>query len=200
MSIAPRRPRAAVAPFLAVLATLFLAAPAAAADETFERFEAVATANYAVDETCADGSTARTLVTVIGGHEQEAENGVQTLDNEFLTILLRGFDCAGNLVNDRGSGQGEFTFQRGLKRATVTGTIVTRDGRTVTADVAWEGVGPVEITTNTTRFPGFKGHFTGKERDAVATGTVVVNGSTLVDGTTTNARIETLEDRNRTTS
>jgi hypothetical protein len=33
-------------------------------------------------------------------------------------------------------------------------------------------------------------------RDAVATGTVVVDGDTLVDGSTTNAEIETLEDNN----
>jgi hypothetical protein len=36
-------------------------------------------------------------------------------------------------------------------------------------------------------------------RDAVATGTVVVDGETLVDGSTTNADIETLEDTNITT-
>ena len=36
-------------------------------------------------------------------------------------------------------------------------------------------------------------------RGAVATGTVAVDGSTLVDGSTTNARIETLEDTNITT-
>jgi hypothetical protein len=39
----------------------------------------------------------------------------------------------------------------------------------------------------------------GAERDAVATGTVVVDGETLVDGTTANAEIEILEDRNVTT-
>ena len=60
----------------------------------------------------------------------------------------------------------------------------------------WEGTGPIEITTNTTIFPGFTGHFVDQERDAVATGTVVVDGDTLVDGSTTNARIETLEDNN----
>jgi dihydrofolate reductase len=49
---------------------------------------------------------------------------------------------------------------------------------------------------NTTTFPGFTGHFLGKRRDAVATGTVVVDGETLVDGSTTNAEIETLEDNN----
>lgn len=43
---------------------------------------------------------------------------------------------------------------------------------------------------------GFVGHFVGKERGAVATGTVTVDGRTLVDGTSTNASIETLEDAN----
>ena len=33
----------------------------------------------------------------------------------------------------------------------------------------------------------------------MATGTVVVNGETVVDGSTTNASIETLEDNNITT-
>jgi hypothetical protein len=39
----------------------------------------------------------------------------------------------------------------------------------------------------------------GKRRDAIATGAVVVDGETLVDGSTTNAEIETLEDTNTTT-
>jgi hypothetical protein len=37
------------------------------------------------------------------------------------------------------------------------------------------------------------------QRDAVAAGTVVVDGSTLVSGPTTNAFIRTFEDRNATT-
>ena len=65
--------------------------------------------------------------------------------------------------------------------------------------MTWEGTGPIETTQNTTVREGFVGHFTGKERDAVATGTVVVNGETVVNGSTTNASIETLEDNNRTT-
>lgn len=69
----------------------------------------------------------------------------------------------------------------------------------MTVDVDWEGVGEVETTRNTTRFPGFKGKFTSRRRDALATGTVVVDGETLVDGSTDNAEIETLEDRNKTT-
>ena len=81
-------------------------------------------------------------------------------------------------------------------QASVTGTITTRGGRSVTVDMTWEGTGPMETTSNTTTFPGFTGHFTGMRRDGVATGTVVVDGETLVDGSTTNAEIETLEDRN----
>ena len=184
---------------VALLAALVLPASAAAAVETFHRFEAVATANYTVTEQCADGSTATTRVTVIGGHEEESESGATTLDSDFLTVLIRGFDCEGNLVNDRGSGPAEFDFSPSLQTASVTGTITTRDGRIVTADVDWEGTGPIEATNNTTTFPGFTGHFQGKRRDAVAMGTVIVDGETLVDGSTTNAEIETLEDTNRST-
>ena len=179
-----------------------LAAPgsAAAAVETFHRFEAVATANFTVDVQCADGSTVRQLVTVIGGHEEESESGVITLDSDFVTVLIRGFDCAGNLVNDRGSGQADFVFSPSLQTASVTGTITTRDGRSVTVAVSWAGTGALETTSNTTTVPGFTGHFVGARRDAVATGTVVVDGVTLVDGSTTNAEIETLEDTNITRS
>lgn len=175
-----------------------LAAPASAtaAVETFHRFEAVATANYTVSRACPGGSTTVTRVTVIGGHEEESESGTTTLDNDFLTVLIRGFDCDGNLVNDRGFGPADFGFSPSLQTAHVSGTITTRDGRSVTADVNWEGAGPIEATSNTTTFPGFTGHFQGMRRDALATGTVVVDGDTLVNGSTTNAEIETLEDTN----
>ena len=183
---------------VAVLGGLAVPASAAAAVETFHRFEAVATANYTVTEQCPDGSTGETLVTVIGGHEEESEAGTTTLDSDFLTVLIRGFDCEGDLVNDRGSGAAEFAFSPSLQTASVAGTITTRAGSSVAVDVTWEGTGAVESTTNTTTFPGFTGHFKGKRRDAVATGTVVVDGDMLVDGSTTDAEIETLEDKNIT--
>jgi hypothetical protein len=190
-------------PRLVALAALVgaLAAPAGAtaAVETFHRFEAVATANFVVTQSCADGSTAVLRVTVIGGHEEESESGVTTLDSDFLTVLLRGFDCAGGFVNDLGFGPAAFSFSPSLQEAAVTGTITTRGGRSVAVHMVWDGMGPVESTSNTTRFPGFTGHFVGKRRDAVATGTVVVDGETLVDGSTTNAEIETLEDTNIST-
>jgi hypothetical protein len=142
------------------------------------------------------GTTAQTRVTVIGGHEEESESGETTLDSDFLTVQLRGFDCEGAFFSDRGSGPATFTFSSSLQTATVDGTIVTSGGRTVTADVTWTGTGPLEATSNTTTFPGFTGHFQGRRRDATATGTVTVDGETLVDGTTENAEIETLEDTN----
>jgi hypothetical protein len=72
-----------------------------------------------------------------------------------------------------------------------------RPGRTTQPDCTRFG-GPSQPTAGTT-FPGFTGHFQGKRRDAVATGTVVVDEQKLVDGSTTNAEIETLEDNNVTT-
>jgi hypothetical protein len=194
------RSRAYAVAAVALLGALLLPASASATVETFHRFEAVATANFIVTEDCGDGTTATTRVTVIGGHEEESEDGETTVDEDFLTVLLRGFDCEGNFISDRGSGPAEFTFSPSLQTAEVTGTITTRGGRTVTVDMTWEGTGELEATNNTTTFPGFTGHFQGKRRDAVATGTVVVNGETLVDGSTTNAEIETLEDTNRRTS
>jgi hypothetical protein len=195
-----RRSRWFAIPLLALAGALLLPAAASAAKETFHRFEVEGTANYTLTEDCADGSTAETRITVIGGHEEESEEGVTTLDSDFLTVLIRGFDCDFNLINDRGSGPAEFTFSSGLERASVTGTIETEEGRTVTADIRWEGTGGLEITNNITTFPGFHGHFQAMERDAVATGTVVIDGETVVDGSTTNARIESLEDTNTTTS
>jgi hypothetical protein len=183
-------------PLLTVSAALGAPGAASAAVETFHRFEVIATANYTVTEQCADGSTVQKRVTVIGGHEEESESGISTLDSDFLTVLIRGFDCDGSLVNDRGSGPAEFTFSPSLREASVTGTITTRDGRSVTVNMSWEGTGGLEATSNTTTFSGFTGHFEGKLRDAIASGTVVVDGETLVDGSTTNAELETLEDTN----
>jgi hypothetical protein len=191
------RVRTGLIAFLVLLGALVIPTAATAEVEIFHRFEAVATANFTVDEICDDGRTSRTLVQVIGGHEEESESRVPTLDSDFLTVRILNFrDCEGNLVNDRGSGPAEFTFSPSLQTATVTGTITTRDGRSVTADIAWTGTGPIEVTNNTTIFEGFTGHFQGMVRDADASGTVTVNGETLVDGSTANAEIETLEDTN----
>jgi hypothetical protein len=188
------RSRAFVVAFLVLVGAL-LVPVATASVETFHRFEIDAIANYTITQTCADGSTVTTRVQVIAGHEDEAESGVTTIDHDLLTVRIFGFDCAG-FVNDFGTGDAEFTFSPSLQTAAVTGTVTTRNGRSVAVDMAWEGTGPIEVTDNVTIFEGFTGHFHGQVRDAVATGTVLVNGATLVDGSTTNARLETLEDTN----
>ena len=184
----------------AIVAALLVPAAASATTETFHRFEVVATANYVVNRDCGDGTTVQKRVTVLAGHEEESESGTITLDSDFLTVFIRGFDCAGNFISDSGSGPAEFTWSASLQTAAVTGTITLRQGRVVTVDMSWEGAGAIEATSNTTTFPGFTGHFMSRRRDAVATGTVVVDGETLVDSSTTNAEIETLEDTNLRTS
>jgi hypothetical protein len=181
---------------LAVVAALIAPASASAATDTFHRFEVVATANYVVMKDCGDGTSVQQRVIVLGGHEEEQENGESTLDSDFLTVFIRGFECDGSFFSDSGSGPAVFTWSPSLQTAAVSGTITTRQGRTVTADINWEATGPMEVTSNTTTFPGFTGHFVGQEREAVATGTVVVDGDALVNGSTTSARIETLEDTN----
>jgi hypothetical protein len=169
---------------------------ASAAVDTFVRFEENATANWIVTEQCPDGSVATTRVTVIAGEEFESPE----LDdvNQFVTVLIRGFDCDFNLINDRGTGTALYTSSPSLQEASVTGTILLRSGSTATIDVTWQGTSGIDTTVNTTQFDGFVGIFTSKERNATATGTVVVDGETLVSGPAQSATIETLEDRNRT--
>ena len=176
-----------------------LAAPAtvSAKAEQFYRFEEEGTANFTAVEDCGDGTTATTLVSVIGGMEFESPDVDDV--NEFVTVRIRGFNCDGEFVNDFGTGPADYTGSASLKDANVSGTVVMRSGAEAVIDVSWTATSGIETTINTTQFPGFVGVFTGREREAVATGTVIVDGETVVDGTTTNARIESLEDRNTTT-
>jgi hypothetical protein len=197
MTIVKRRRAASIVSLTALAAGLLLPTTALGA-ETFYRFEENATANWRVVEECADGRLSTTLVTVIGGREFESPN----LDdvNEFVTVRIRNsFTCEGTFLNEFGTGPAEYTGSESLQEAHVSGTVTLRSGETATIDVSWEGFGGTETTTNTTNFPGFSGHFTGKERQAVATGSVIVSGENLVSGPSTSASIETLEDRNVST-
>ena len=67
-------------------------------------------------------------------------------------------------------------------------------------DVQWMGTGRVETTTNRSERPGFVGIFRNRQREAEATGTVTLDGATLVSGPSDSADIETLEDLNITFS
>ena len=182
-----------------LLVPLALLAPStaasAAAVDTFVRFEENAQGNWVVTEDCGDGTTSRLFVSVIGGREFESPD----LDdvNTFATVRVQGVDCEGNFVNDRASGPATYTGSPSLQEAHLTGTVTsTRTGAVFDVDVTWEGTGGLETSVNSTTFPGFVGVFTSKEREATATGTVVVDGETLVSGPADSADIETLEDRN----
>ncbi|HEX2274777.1 MAG TPA: hypothetical protein VHG90_12960 [Acidimicrobiales bacterium] len=179
------------------LALLAPATSASADVETFVRFEEIATANWLVTEQCQDGSTARTAVTAVAGREFESPD----LDdvNTFATVLIRTRQCDGAQHILRASGPVAYSSSPSLMEAHVTGTVpvLGSGGGEVTIDVTWEGVGGLDTDVNQTRFDGFVGIFTSKTRDAVATGTVVLDGETLVSGPALSAEIETLEDRNR---
>ncbi len=180
---------------LVALALLVPSSPVgASAVDTFVRFEENAQANWVVTEDCGDGGTARLSVSVIGGREFESPD----LDdvNEFVTVRIRGVDCEGNFVNEFGTGPATYTGSPSLQEAHVTGTVTTRNGLVVDVDVTWEGTGGLETSVNNTTFDGFVGIFTAKEREATASGTVVVDGETLESGPAQSADIETLEDRN----
>ena len=185
---------------VAMVGLIAVPATAHAATSMFHRFEANAVAIFRnVTVPCEDGTTARLGFRVTGGHEEESEDGVVTEDSDFLTVFVSGVDCGGVFINDTGTGDATFTWSPSLQTAGVSGTITTRDGRSITVDLTWEATGPMEVDTNTTTFPGFTGHFVGQRRDAVATGTITLDGRLVVNGSTTDAQIETLEDTNIST-
>ena len=185
----------------AALSLVALPATAHAETSTFHRFEVNAVAIYRdVTQPCADGTTARLGFRVTGGHEDESEDGVVTEDADFLTVFVNGTDCGGIFVNDTGTGDATFSWSPSLQAASVSGTITTRrTGLAITANLSWEASGPMDVDTNTNTFPGSVNHFVGQRREAVATGTVVLDGRPFVNGSTTEARIETLEDTNLST-
>lgn len=194
MSLASARLRRCVIGFVAVVGLLVVSAPAVAA-ETFFRFEEEAVANWTIVEQCGDGTTSTTRVQVIGGVESESPN----LDerDEFVTVRILSFrTCEGTFVNEFGTGPATYTSSPSLQTASVSGTVTLRSGETATIDVIWVATGALETTVNHTQFPGFSGTFISSERDAVATGSVIVNGENLISGPSESGSIETLEDRN----
>jgi hypothetical protein len=202
-----RRTRGGLIPLVALAGAFALPAVADAKPSTFHRYEVSGDARYVTTgEQCPDGSarsTAQTNVSITAGHEDESENGTTTLDNDYLRFGIQRFECDGSVVTDSAvSRRGDdvnFTYTTSLTSAAATGTLTTVQGGTVTVDISWSGLGKsAEVTNNKTKFPGFSGTFQGKRRDAVATGTVVYNGDTVVDGSTTNAELESLEDTNVT--
>jgi hypothetical protein len=176
----------------ATLAVLAVPGTASAATSTFDRLEVIATADFRNrTEVCDDGRTVTSRVRITGGHEQEAEDGVATLDRDYLRVQIQS-GCTGIIqvtTNDA-----DFTFSPSLQTANVASTFTTTAGDTISVNMTWGGTGPLEVRQNNTSFPGRSATFVGRRRDAVATGTVLLNGKTLVDGSTTIALIESLDD------
>ena len=170
----------------------------AAPPEIFIRYEENAQANWVVEEACPDGSRAQLFVTIIGGLEFESPDLAAV--NEFVSLLVQGSRCDGTFVSERGNGAADYTGSLALRHAQVTGTIALNDGSTASIDVRWAGTGRLETTTNRTQRPGFIGLFRNRQRDADATGTVMLDGTTLLSGPSDSADIETLEDLNITFS
>jgi hypothetical protein len=177
----------------ATLAALAMPATASAATSTFDRLEVIASADYRnLTEVCDDGRTVTSRVRITGGHEEEAENGVPTLDRDYLRVQIQS-GCTG-IIQVTTNEDFMFTWSPSLQTASVVGEFTTAAGDTISVNMTWEGTGPIRINQTNNSFPGRSLNFVGKERDAVATGTVVLNGKTLVDGSTTIAEIESLHD------
>jgi hypothetical protein len=177
----------------ATVAVLALPGTASAATSTFDRLEVIGSADFRnLTEVCDDGRTVTSRVRITGGHEEEAEDRVSTLDRDYLRVQIQSA-CTGIIqvtTNDA-----DFTWSPSLQTASVVGRFTTTAGQTISVDMTWEGAGPIETNQNNTSFPSRSATFVGRERVAVASGTVVLDGKTLVDGsTTTNALIESLDD------
>jgi hypothetical protein len=180
---------------LAVLGALALPAVAGAADTVkFHRFEAIATADWRLTEDCGDGTTADLRVFVQGGYENEVEDGVVNADRHRIRFGIQG-GCDDIFIS-RTSNTATLTWSESLQTAHLVGTATTADGRVLTADITWTGFGPLEVDQNSVAFPGRVAQFIGRERAVDATGTVTLDGETLVNGeTSTFDRLETLEDK-----
>jgi hypothetical protein len=183
----------------AALSVMSLPAPAWAATNTFDRLEVIATADYRnVTKVCDDGTTATSRVRITGGHEEERENSVSTLDRDYTLVQIQS-GCTGRIIQAR-TNDLDFVWSQSLQTASLAGTFTTSAGDTISLDIAWSATGPTEVDTNNVSFPGRTSTFVGRQRDASATGTVSLNGKTLVNGsTTTGTRIESLDDHTVTT-
>ena len=168
-----RRLVVVLAPLAACLAFV---APASAERELF--FEEQASAFWAVPFECADGSVVQGTLLVLSTRDFEApdtEDTEPTARVQFQAVCPDGssFSWAAPTA------PATITSTENLKSVHAVGSGTARDifgnPHTVTFDVTWTGVGPVETTVNV---PGSKR----KQRGATATGQVTFDGAVLVDG------------------
>lgn len=170
------RARWSVAPLAALTAVVATSASAEAAHELF--FEETAEAFWEVPFDCDDGSTVPGTLLVRSTRDFEApdrDDPDPTARVQFLAVCPDGtsFSWAAPTA------PATITSTPDLKQVTATGGGIARDNlggtHQVSFDVAWEGVGPLELTVNG---PGSSR----KQREATATGVVTFDGEVLVDG------------------
>jgi hypothetical protein len=170
------RVRRLVVVLAALAASMAFIVSAAAARELF--FEETAEAFWAVPHQCADGSTVQGTLLVSSTRDFNApdtDDPDPTARVQFLAVCPGGFSFSWGAP----TAPATITSAENLKSVHTVGGGTARDNlggtHTVTFDVTWTGVGPIETTVNV---PGSKR----KERAATATGQVTFDGAVLVDG------------------
>jgi hypothetical protein len=162
---------------LAALTAGFALATSASAERSLF-FEETAEAFWAVPHECADGSIVQGTLLVRSTRDFESpdtEDPDPTVRVQFLAVCPdgRSFSWAAPAA------PATITSTENLKSVTATGSGIARDNlggtHTVSFDVTWTAVGPLETTVNG---PGSKR----QQREATATGQVIFDGRVLVDG------------------
>lgn len=173
-----RRRSWALVPLAILIAVLAISPSDATAAEKFRFFEETAQAFWAVPHQCADGSTVQGTLLVSSTRDFESpdtEDPDPTARVQFLAVCPDGTSFSWGAPTVPAA----ITSTNDLKSVTAAGTGIARDnlGAThqVSFDVAWTGIGPVETTVNA---PGS----IRKQREATATGQVILDGNVLVDG------------------
>jgi hypothetical protein len=170
------RVRRLVVVLAALAAFMAFVAPATAERELF--FEEQASAFWAVPFECADGSVVQGTLLVLSTRDFNApdtEDPDPTARVQFLAVCPDGtsFSWAAPTA------PATITSTENLKSVHAVGSGTARDNlggiHSVTFDVTWTGVGPVETTVNN---PGSKR----QQRTATATGQVTFDGAVLVNG------------------
>jgi hypothetical protein len=162
---------------LSALTAALAFSPSASAERSLF-FEETASAFWAVPHACADGTIVQGTLLVLSTHDFEApetEDPDPTARVQFQAVCPNGtsFTWGAPTV------PAIIMSTENLKSVTAEGSGMARDNlgglHTVSFDVAWTGVGPVETTVNTA---GSKR----KQREATATGHVTFDGGVLVNG------------------
>jgi hypothetical protein len=171
--------RRSAAPLAAVVVALtaLQATPAQAVRNLF--FEQQAQAFWSIPHECADGSVVQGTLLVNPTYDYNAPETVDTNPTTRVQFLAVCPDGSSFSWITRPSASSAISIDEDLASMTTSGsgTAVEPDGtiHQVTFDVAWTGVGPLEVSVNG---PGSKT----KEREAVATGQVTLDGVVVVDG------------------